>query len=345
MDASQFGQIMAQAAAQQQQQLLQMQQNHAQQLQQFAQQIAAAAPNHAAQPRGLQRLPPPASFEGRATAIDDWVADLTQQMEWYATPAGERVRFAAAFLRGAARDWYGTLGAAPASWPEMQAALRGRFQPVNSAESARAKLIALVQGKRSVNEYVDDFRRLLVRVPTMDADDRLFQFTRGLNPQIATQIRVQGVSNLDAAIAMAVRIGGLRELGACAASSSSSSSGGSGAAMELDAMDSIEGLEADTSAPAADAPVTRAEFQQLLNAMRDGRRGGASSSTGSSSSGGNGRRFAPRGPPTIPHLTPEQVKEYMDSGKCFGCGSKDHRSRQCPKRKVGADGRVSWLNK
>jgi hypothetical protein len=39
-----------------------------------------------------------------------------------------------------------------------------------------------------------------------------------------------------------------------------------------------------------------------------------------------------------------QVQEYMDAGKCFGCGSTDHQSRKCPKRKEGANGRVSWSN-
>jgi hypothetical protein len=78
----------------------------------------------------------------------------------------------------------------------------------------------------------------------------------------------------------------------------------------------------------------------MLAALADGRRGGGGSN-------GGGRRQPQqrgRGLPVIPHLSPEQVKAYMDAGKCFGCGSNDHRSRQCPKRTVGADGRPSWSN-
>jgi Zinc knuckle len=77
--------------------------------------------------------------------------------------------------------------------------------------------------------------------------------------------------------------------------------------------------------------VTRAELQQLLNAMREQRRGpGARSSKDSKPKG-----FDPRDRrlPRIPHLTPVQVKEYMDNGKCFNCASKEHLSRDCPQQK------------
>ena len=177
----------------------------------------------------------------------------------------------------------------------------------------------------------------------MSEADRVFLFLRGLQSSIATQLRVHGVTTLDAAIAMAVRIGSLRDMhtGGAAPSPSPSSSH----AMDINAMlDGVEGLEPDTHShpDARDAPVTRAELQQLLNAMRDERRpGGAGRGAGA---GGNRGRSQPRGPPRIAHLTPQQVSEYMDAGKCFGCGSKDHQSRQCPLRKVGADGRVSWGN-
>jgi hypothetical protein len=269
---------------------------------------------------------------------------MRQQFEWYGIGSGDdaaRIRFAAGYLSGAALDWWEHSPAQPTTWADAEKALRTRFQPVTSADSARAKMHALVQGRSPVQDYVSAFRRLLVAVPTMGDDDRLFLFLRGLHPAIATQLRVQGVATLDAAVAMAVRIGSLRDMGAAPSPSSTPSSD----AMDINAMlDGVEGLEQETDAPAdsGDAPVTRAEFQQLLNAMRDERRPGGAGRGGGA--GGNRGRFQPRGPPRIAHLTPQQVSEYMDAGKCFGCGSKDHQSRQCPKRKIGADGKVSWTN-
>ena len=345
MDQAAVNQLVQQAL---QQQALQMQQQHARQLQQALAAAAAGAPAAAAPaaaPAAARgpRLPPAVLFEGATAKLDEFIADIDQQVAWYGLPAAEVTRFAAGFMRSAARDWFTTLAPPPADWLAMKAALRARFQPVNSAENARTKLLALAQGRQTVNEYIDAFRCLLVRVPTMSDDDRFHQFRRGLRPAIALQIDMQGITTLDAAITRAAQIGGRLE-GAQAASSSSGSS--HHAPMELD---NIEGLESDTTATdAADAPITRAEMKLMLAAMQDTRRGaGASGSSGSSNDRNNRHaRFSPNQSrfPTVPHLTPEQVKEYMDAGKCFGCGSHDHRSRQCPKRKIGANGRVSWLN-
>jgi uncharacterized membrane protein YgcG len=344
MDAAAVQQML-QSALQQQQQALHQQMNAA-----IAAAVAAAANAApaaapvAAAPSAARtaRLPPPALFEGASAKLDEFIADIEQQVAWYTLPAGDVVRFAGGFMRGAARDWHTSLAPQPADWPSLVLALRSRFQPVNSAESARAKLLALSQGKQSVNDYIDAFRRLLVRVPTMSGDDRFHQFRRGLRPAIALQIDMQGITTLDAAITRAAQIGGRLEI---AQAASSSSSGGSSAPMELD---NIEGLEGDTSATNdADAPVTQSQLKLLLAAMQDNRRGGRGAGAGGSSSGGgNNRHHGGRsyGLPRMPHLSEDQVKEYMAAGKCFGCGATDHTSRGCPKRKKGPDGRVSWSN-
>ena len=336
---------------QQQQQQIAQHQQHMQQLlalqaqaqQQHAAPVAAAA--HAAPRSAAPRLPPPGCFDGTASRLDDWVADLRQQFEWYHTAADDdRIRFACGFLRGAARDWWTHLadGAAqPATWDAMVAALRARFQPVTTAETARAKLLALSQGKASVHDYVAAFRRLLVAVPKMDEDDRLFQFTRGLQPAIATQLRVQGVKTLDAAIEMATRIGSVKDMHAMGASAlpvAASSAAHAPSPMDLDALltEGVEGLEpAETSSitAATDAPITRAEFQQLLNAMREQRSRAPMRGAGASGGSRAQQQGKPRALPTISHLSPAQVKEYMDANKCFSCGSTDHINRFCPTKR------------
>jgi hypothetical protein len=297
---------------------------------------AVAAPPRMSGPR----LPPPATFEGRAAALDSWLADMQRQYDFYAMAQdAERLRLAAGFLTGAAHDWWLHVDEAtrPASWTDFVDALRKRFQPITSADTARAKLFALAQGKATVNEYVAAFRRLLVAVPDMAESDRVFHFVRGLRPPIAMQLRMQGVATVDAAIAMATRIGSAGELANLTSFGPSASAHG-GAPMELDA---IEELAADeTSNGPSPTGELKGELRELLMYMREQRRGGASSS---SSRGG----FAPRGGgstaahrlrglPKVPHLSPNEVKEYMDAGKCFGCGSTEHQSRSCPRRKEGA---------
>ena len=285
-------------------------------------------PSHSSMPK----LPPPPSFSGTAAELDSWLADLQQQFDWYGMQSeADRLRFAAAFLRGAARDWWATMDAAtrPRNWSDFGASLRRRFQPVDSATTARAKLLSLTQGKAAVQEYIAAFRSLLPRVPDMSEADRLFQFLRGLRPAIATTLKVHGVGTLDAAVEMAGRIGGLQEHGAVnSALAAASTSSNATAPMELDALlNGVEGLEQETDTPAAEGStaVTRADLQQLLNAMRFHRASVASKKAAQSS--------GPRPLPTVAHLTPAQVQEYMDAGKCFHCGSTDHMGRGCKNRR------------
>lgn len=313
---------------------------------------ANAAAASASRPSAVgPRLAAPAPYEGKAAALDDWLADLTQQFDWYTmTDPALRVRFASAYLRGAARDWWTHLSDAerPADWAAMVAALRRQFQPVNSAEQARAKLALLVQGKRNVNEYIADFRRLIVLTPDMAAADRMFFFKRGLQEDIAVALRISGsVTTLEDAIAMATRVGGVSDFTQASAAGSAGKGAaagrGSGHAMDIDVLAHVDadtptaGNSAPGSGAASDAPVTQRDLQLLLAAMRDGHRHGGGGAPGKGGRGGRsgGDSRLPRNLPRIPHLTPLQVKEYMDSGKCFTCGSKEHRGRDCPQRQQG----------
>jgi len=153
MDAASVNQLL-QNALQQQQQAFNQHMNAA-----IAAAVAAAVPPAAAPAAAapfavarVARLPPPALFEGASAKLDEFIADIEQQVAWYTVPADDIVRFAGGFMRGAARDWHTTLAQQPSDWASLVLALRARFQPVNSAESARAKLLALSQGKQSVND-------------------------------------------------------------------------------------------------------------------------------------------------------------------------------------------------
>jgi hypothetical protein len=329
-----------QAFAQQQQQIQQLQQ----QLQAAVAQVAAAAAAapqaapHAPAPRPQEpRLPPPPRFDGAGATLDAWIAEMQRQFAYNHTAAdADRLRIASAFLGIAATNWWAHYPAPkPATWDAFVIAIRAHFQPVTLSSTTRNKLACIRQGRRSVHVYIAAFRELLDAVPTMHADDRLAFFLRGLEPEISKALHLHGVATLETAIAMATRHGSIGEhLAAANHGASAAAAGRAGAPMDLDA---IEGLEGETD---EDAPITRAQMMQMLNAMREERK---SPHAGGAGGGGRGR-FRPFGPPRMPHLTPEQVKAYMDAGKCFGCGSTDHRSRQCPKRKVGADGKVSWGN-
>ena len=286
----------------------------------------------------------PPTCDGKAAALDGWIAALERQFAWYGytTPAhdAQRIRLATSVLVGDAWDWWSNLATQPASWTGLIDAMRARFQPVTSAETARAKLVTLSQGKSSVNEYISAFRRLLVAVPTMGEDDRLFHLTRGLRPAIATQLRVHGVKSLTAAIEMAARVGSLGELAGLAPGASSVASSSGSVPMDLDAL-GIEGLEQETAAegssgssPATEGPSTQALLTQLLAAMHMQRRpfkareGGSPSASSSLSPSPLHRD--PNGRLQFGSLSQSQMDAHWTAGTCFHCGKAGHRARKCP---------------
>ena len=324
------------AAAVAMQQLQMQMQQQAQVIAALQQQLQQQQPQQQpplAAPRAFTpRLPAPPPFSGKSASLDSWIADMEQQFEWYAVPNdADRMRFAAGFITGSARDWWTTTAAAarPATWVTFLEALRRRFQPVTSAETARAKLATLQQGKSSIHDHVSAFRQLLVSVPTMGEDDRLFMFTRGLRSDIATQLRVHGVKTVDAAIEMATRIGSLGELAGLTSNKPASAAAGP-SANDMD-LTNVEGLDGETSSAEGSAPVTQAQLLAMLNAMKQERasnRSRESKGAGKDVTAAIAKRFK---------LTPEQVREHFDKGQCFNCHSTEHSSRSCPKPKKSSN--------
>ena len=275
------------------------------------------------------RIANPLPYEGQASALDEWLSGMRQQFRWYdvaMTADADRLRFTTTYLKRPALDWWEHLGAStPTSWADFEAALRSRFQPVTSAESTRSKLLTLAQGKSSVHDYISTFRRLVVAVPDMSEADRLFQFTRGLAPAIATQLRVHGITTVDAAISMAARVGSLGELahprfGVAPAAAAAAS------ASDMD-LSNIEGLDAVTlnDDASGSASTLQEQFQQLLNALRTDRspnRSYAPNPKARDVTSAIGKRFK---------LTPEQVREHFDKNQCFNCDGIGHSSRSCSK--------------
>jgi len=315
----------------------QQQQIAAQQLQLAVPAPASAAPARAPQPR-IAAAP---TFSGGAATLDVWLREMRQQCSFYQLPDdAARLVFLCAQLRGGALEWWDTLPSATRAGHSLsliafEAALRKRFQPVNAADSARTQLDSLRQGPRqSVHEYTSAFHRLLTSVPDMSAADQLHRYLFGLRPALQTQLRIAGVASLDAAIEAASRIGAIGQF----ATGSAAAAGymppqGDSSAMDLNEvqLDSIEGLEPSHTDPADDAaPVSRAEFRQLLNALQQQR--GAAATKGDSKRAPFGR--GSRGPPKVQGLSPGEVRKRLDAGACFGCGQTGHRKADCPSKQL-----------
>jgi Retrotransposon gag protein len=333
MDAQQLAAVQLQVQQQVQQQVAAALQQHVASL---AALPPANPPHHHAPhvPRMQPRLHTDASYAGSA-ALDAWLARIEQLCNFYGvTGDGGVVAYAAAHFAGAALQWWVAQGLGqPQTWSGLVAALRARFQPLTSAEMARSKLRTLKQGHgpATMQAYVSTFNALLAHVPAMDVGDRVFAFIEGLNDRVKAHVDEVAHTTLESAIERAVRYGSRVAIHSAQPASASASS----SMMDL-SMLGIEGLEPETGAAdngggqAADmsAPVTRAEFQQLLMAMQQQRSLGGSSSSSSSASGMLPRRS--RFTPHVQGVTDAQIRERLDSGACLACGEQGHRKIDCP---------------
>jgi hypothetical protein len=281
---------------------------------------AAIGPAAAAPVRMMTAKPPVIHTYDGSKNLDEWLLLLRQQERWYAMVAdADRLRLAAAYLAGPALAWLESdITVVGGTWVAFEAALRARFQPITSAETARAKMITLVQGSSSVHEYVSSFNTLLAALPNQDAETTLHHFLRGLKPHTREMIRMAGVATLAEAMVRAVRIGNPMPIAGASSSS----------AMDLSAMD----FAAQSEQTELVASITETVLAAMQRSSVRSHGSGAGAYKGGQGASFGDRPRPLRGPPQIDGMTVDQVKAYMDAGKCFYCGVPGHMSRNCPKK-------------
>lgn len=283
-------------------------------------------------------------YDGASGArLDDWLKQLAMAARLYHLNAQEAVDFAGSRLRGAALDWWLSLGdaelAAISDTGALAATLRARFQPVTAARTAREQLDKLQQGGRGVNEYIADFQRLTTQIGmvSLGEENALFAFERGLRRELAVELRKQGVATLKEAIALVARVGGLLQ------ASAGTPQGRGSAANQMDVDDG------DGSASRLD------RIEAALNALTSGAQGSSGTGMGAKTQtqrgyqqergvsgrgggrGGRGGRFGGRGGSSDPPLIPKVpgvpaaiVEQRRAAGQCYRCGSAEHTRFECP---------------
>jgi len=321
---------------QQQQQQLQAEQMQAMagQMQALMQQAAAgqqAPPAHREREPTMGKLDTSAAarYSGKLGALDAWLMVMQQRITFYGVQRPQWVAYAAAHLEGAALQLWTTAPAEDkADWDTMRELLTRNYQPINAAELTRGKLRAMTQRGRPIALYVAEAQALFTHVPEMHVLDRIYAFTHGLDAKVREHVEQVEPTTLADATVRAVRFGART-----AAASSSRGDMGLSVLAALTGDDAPPSEEDDDSAerqqgkPAA----TRAEVQQLMAMLR--------SSTSSRPAGHDRRERSSSGYvlPVLKHLTPTQVRDYMEKNLCFQCGKTGHSSRFCPNKKKGTN--------
>jgi hypothetical protein len=302
--------------------------------------VAAAAPAAESISRFAKKEPRAQDlreYDGASGAkLDAWLDELGAAIDLFRLNGLEAVDFGASRLRGAARQWWNTLGtgkAAIGNAAALTTAIKARFQPITTERAAREQLRTLRQGARNVNEYIADFQRLRALLLDMSEADALFAFESGLSANLAEKLRVQGISTVQEAIALAARVGGLTQAAGSSATQQGRSSlhqmdidDGSGAAASLDERIQRAVLNAmharDNSSGASKSQMHHGYTQERQQSGSGGGRGIARS--------GRGGRFAPRGPPPVPGVPEQVVQRRWDAKQCLRCGDGGHNSHACP---------------
>jgi hypothetical protein len=160
-----------------------------------------------------------------------------------------------------------------------------------------------------------------IGMASLGQENALFAFERGLRRELAVELRKQGVASLQDAIAMAARVGGLMQ-----------SSAGQQGRPSLNQMDIDDG---DGAQPPKEI------WQALLNAMHARDNGGGSAKghmhrgytqerERNAGRGGRGSRSSGFGPPVVPGVPEQVVRQRLDAQQCVRCGGDGHRSTGCP---------------
>ena len=138
----------------------------------FQEGVASVAPARQVFAMALWRPKEPLVFTGNTS--DDvylWTSLVRQYLVFMNGTARQDVAFAATLLRGVAHEWcrgyeQRNNNKPPQDWSTMQQAILDRFGSNIRAQEAHAKLLAISQGKRFVQDYTSEFEMLLGRLST-----------------------------------------------------------------------------------------------------------------------------------------------------------------------------------
>ena len=141
-----------------------------------------------------------------------------------------------------------------------------RFQPIGGNLAAREELRRL-KYNGNIQQYVSSFQSLMQRITDMSDTDKLDYFTSGLNRSLKTELIKQGITDLQQAINIAVRIASIDSHittyynNVNSTSSNSSSSTSSNDSMQIDTI--VNNIESE--AKSIDSDNSGSEVNAIYN--------------------------------------------------------------------------------
>ena len=159
------------------------------------------------------KLEPPAKFTGKGfPTVRDWLEETANWLELSPCTPDQWINIAGTRLEKGASSWFRAEKAsiragdrAPwADWREFAREITAAFSAITEEEQARKQLKGLSQ-TGSIQNYIQRFRDLKLRIPSMSVADTYAAFMDGLKPAIRQQIAPH-VDTLAQAQTMAVKV-------------------------------------------------------------------------------------------------------------------------------------------
>ena len=141
---------------------------------------------------GHMKLEPPAKFTGKGfPTVRDWLEETANWLELSPCTPDQWINIAGTRLEKGASSWFRAEKAniragnrAPwANWREFAQEITAAFSAITEEEQARKQLKSLSQ-TGSVQNYIQRFRDLKLRIPSMSVADTYAAFMDGLKPAI-----------------------------------------------------------------------------------------------------------------------------------------------------------------
>jgi Retrotransposon gag protein len=137
----------------------------------------------------------PTSFNGSVDNLKHWVRQVETHLQLLAINDPEmQFLIATQFLAATPLTWVQTLNDM-STCNALKAKMITFYQPLHEEIRARDALHSLRQ-RGSVNDYAKAFTLLVVKVPQMTLEEQLYNFIKGLKPQVQVSAALQSPTTL-----------------------------------------------------------------------------------------------------------------------------------------------------
>ncbi len=147
--------------------------------------------------------------------IEEWITGMNRAFP-KELPDSYKLSIAESKLLGPAKSWLTNVNRlsqndpsfAIHSWTQLCNEIRNEFIEKNEKDVQHRKLRHVSQGKRSISEYIQEFRILLLTLSTYDDNYMRIHFEEGLPPDLKTELVRSNCKDLESTLTESLRLVG-----------------------------------------------------------------------------------------------------------------------------------------